>query len=81
MIFKCGPLNLYDFRQMLLTVYAEARSDDFLIADITFMEDLKNELENSITSNHYLLKKIDRIQLFQINSLIKDLTRFIEQLS
>lgn len=80
MIFKCSSLNLDVFRKILLTIYANAGRNDFLTADITFMEDLKNELENSLSHNYGILN-IDKIQLYQIGCLIKELTQFINQLT
>lgn len=78
MILKCKPINLEYFRRIIRAVYAETRSDDFLNTDIDFMKDLRKELESIIKSMYSSLEK-DKIQLFQIKSLIKDLTQFVQQ--
>lgn len=81
MILKCKPSDLDIFRGILQTVYEDAIRNDFLAADITFMKSLKDKLEKSTPPNKFPLKNLDKILLLQIKFLVKDLTRFIEQLS
>lgn len=78
MIFVCSPNQLHDWRGVLWAVYRNSTRADFLETDRIFMEELINKLSSRLSEGK---SGMDRIVLFQIDLLIKNLQKFIEQLS
>lgn len=78
MIFVCSPNQLHDWRGVLWAVYHNSTRADFLETDRIFMEELINKLSSRLSEGK---SGMDRIVLFQIDLLIKNLQKFIEQLS
>ncbi len=78
MIFKCTPSQIQDFRGIMFAVYRHATSHDYLEDDLTtmiaFKEDVTSKLEQ-------VNSEFDRIALYQIHLLIRNLDDFIKQLS
>lgn len=78
MIFVCNPNQLHDWRGVLWAVYRNSTRADFLETDRIFMEELINKLSSRLSEGK---SGMDRIVLFQIDLLVKNLQKFIEQLS
>ena len=78
MIFVCSPNQLHDWRGVLWAVYRNSTRADFLETDRIFMEELINKLSSRLSEGK---SGMDRIVLFQMDLLVKNLQKFIEQLS
>lgn len=78
MIFECSSYELYYFRISLLTIYNNVQNGDILTTDFTFMINLKSRVENELRKYNFSL---DKIQIHQINLLIKNISEFIKKLS
>ena len=59
-------------------MYRNSTRADFLETDRIFMEELINKLSSRLSEGK---SGMDRIVLFQIDLLVKNLQKFIEQLS
>lgn len=78
MLFKCTSSQIGVFRGIMFAIYRYATSQDFFEDDLTSMVAFKDILTNRlerIDVNH------DRIALYQIRLLIRNLNDFIKQLS
>ena len=78
MIFVCNPNQLHDWRGVLWAVYRNSTKADFLETDRLFIEELINKLSSKLSEGK---SGMDRIVLFQMDLLVKNLQKFIEQLS
>lgn len=78
MIFVCNPNQLHDWRGVLWAVYRNSTKADFLETDRLFIEELINKLSSKLSEGK---SGMDRIVLFQMDMLVKNLQKFIEQLS
>lgn len=78
MFFECNPSQLMDFREILFAIYRHATRHDFLEDDLVFMQRLRDKIK--IVMEQYK-SRADRILLFQIQLLLKNLDDFIDQLS
>lgn len=78
MIFACNPEQLHDWRGVLWAIYRHSTKADILETDRSFMEELIIKLNNNLSEGK---NNMDRIALFQIDLLVENLQRFIEQLS
>ena len=78
MFFVCNPNQLHDWRGILFAVYRHSTKADFLETDRSFMEELIAQISNKLSEKK---AGMDRIVLFQIDLLVKNLQMFIEQLS
>lgn len=78
MIFVCNPNQLHDWRGVLWAVYRNSTKADFLETDRLFIEELINKLSSKLSERK---SGMDRIVLFQMDLLVKNLQKFIEQLS
>lgn len=78
MFFICNPNQLHDWRGILFEVYRHSTRADFLETDRSFMEEMISKINNRLSKEK---TGMDRIVLFQLNLLVKNLQTFIEQLS
>ena len=78
MIFACNPNQLHDWRGILFDVYRHSTKSTFLETDRSFMAELKTKIVDMLPKRKI---DMDRIVVFQINLLVKNLETFIEQLS
>ena len=78
MFFVCNPNQLHDWRGILFAVYRHSTKADFLETDRSFMEELIAQISNKLSEKK---AGMDRIVLFQVDLLVKNLQMFIEQLS
>ena len=78
MIFACNPNQLHDWRGILCDVYRHSTKSTFLETDRSFMAELKTKIVDMLPKRKI---DMDRIVVFQINLLVKNLETFIEQLS
>ena len=78
MLFKCTPSQIGVFRGIMFAVYRYATSQDFLKDDLTSMIAFRDVLANRLEKKN---DKHDRIALYQIRLLLRNLNDFIKQLS
>ena len=78
MFFVCNPNQLHEWRRILFAVYRYSTKADFLETDRSFMEELIAQISNKLSEKK---AGMDRIVLFQVDLLVKNLQMFIEQLS
>lgn len=78
MFFVCNPNQLHEWRRILFAVYRYSTKADFLETDRSFMEELIAQISNKLSEKK---ADMDRIVLFQVDLLVKNLQMFIEQLS
>lgn len=78
MFFACNPDQLYVWRRVMFAVYRYSTKDDFLETDRSFMEELVTRIGNKLSNG---IDGMDRIVLFQVDLLVKNLQTFIDQLS
>lgn len=78
MLFECTSSQLHVFRNVMFAVYRYATSNDYLEDDLITMIDLRNAVTKKLAQ---ISPEFDRIALYQIKLLLKNLNGFIEQLS
>ena len=78
MLFKCTSSQIGVFRDVMFAVYRYATSQDFLKDDLTSMIAFREILVNRLEKKN---DKHDRIALYQIRLLLRNLNDFIKQLS
>lgn len=78
MFFSCSPAQLHEWRLTLLSVYRNSGSRDSLEADCVFMRELSRNLSDILSDKK---GSLDKIVLLQINYLIDNLQKLIDQLS
>lgn len=78
MLFACNPSQLHEWRGILFTVYRNSTKADFLETDCAFMKKMVVRISNKKFDD---IAAKDRIVLFQLGLLVKDLHMFMERLS
>lgn len=78
MICECHESNIMDFREILFSIYKNAKKGDFMDDDLIYMKKLKEKLEIIISEYS---SKFNNTKLLQIGFLIEDLTQYIKELS
>ncbi|MBD5101214.1 MAG: hypothetical protein HDT27_00660 [Subdoligranulum sp.] len=78
MLFSCNPFQLNEWRSVLNAIYRHSHKNDFLQADYVFMRKLKERITDILSTRK---AEMDKIVLLQMNYLIADLQKFINQLS
>lgn len=78
MLFICNSSQLQTFREIMGKVYNKASNSDFLEDDILAMETIKEKIEDHLKDNE---DNMDKIVLYQFQLIIKNLERFIGNIS
>lgn len=83
MISKCTTSQLIAFRKILIEIYNDAKTNDFLVDDFTYISKLYEYIDNNFQTcvQSKLLSKIDQENKFgQLIYLKKDLELYLQQL-
>ena len=78
MLFRCSPVQLQKFREIMFLVYRHANSQDFLEEDIVAMKSLKDRINERIDN---FSESTDKIALQQYRWMVDNLDEFITNLS
>ena len=76
MLEKCNAEQMLDFRRFLSVFYQNVSRGEYSFSDVQFMSCLESELN----SKYYSVKEWDRIQRYQIGSLVDDLDEYISHI-
>ncbi len=78
MLFKCTAHQIFDFRDILFSVYRYSHTGEFIDDDVECMKRMKQKIEAKLLQDSTMK---DRIAKYQIRLLLSNLETFISQLS